>query len=278
MSLFRLVRNKFWVAGFLIFLNLILISLQIPSGSKQENLLERILFTLASPVQKLVAATYHFLNDEWEQFKELRTAQKENQELKKKIFFLQQEEQLLKNKLSLALKQKELEETLKLLPGLIIPARIIGFDTSNYYRSAIIDKGRKDGVNQNLPVCDKFGHLLGRTAEPITGSQARVILITSEDSGVAVITTSDKMVGILSGNGQGECLIKYVMASSPLGVEGDEVQTSGFDKIFPPGLKVGRIVSISAEKGVFKKIVVKPYFDLRELDVVAVLKTAELMR
>jgi rod shape-determining protein MreC len=278
MSLFRLVRNKFWVAGFLIFLNLILISLQIPSGSKQENLLERILFTLASPVQKLVAATYHFLNDEWEQFKELKTAQKENQELKKKIFFLQQEEQLLKNKLSLALKQKELEETLKLLPGLIIPARIIGFDTSNYYRSAIIDKGREDGVNQNLPVCDKFGHLLGRTAEPITGSQARVILITSEDSGVAVITTSDKMVGILSGNGQGECLIKYVMASSPLGVEGDEVQTSGFDKIFPPGLKVGRIVSISAEKGVFKKIVVKPYFDLRELDVVAVLKTAELMR
>ncbi|HNT01844.1 MAG TPA: rod shape-determining protein MreC, partial [Candidatus Saccharicenans sp.] len=73
-------------------------------------------------------------------------------------------------------------------------------------------------------------------------------------------------------DGQGKCLIKYVIASSPGGEVGDEILTSGYDQIFPSGLKVGRIISASAEAGLFKKIVVDPYFDFRQLDLVAVLK------
>lgn len=97
-------------------------------------------------------------------------------------------------------------------------------------------------------------------------------MITSEESGVAVISVTDRMLGILTGDGQGRCLIKYVMASSNLGVVGDEIETSGLDKVFPAGIKVGRIISIVSEKGMFKQILVQPYFDLRELEVVGVLR------
>ncbi|MBC7361383.1 MAG: rod shape-determining protein MreC [Candidatus Aminicenantes bacterium] len=275
MSLFRLVKNKFFVAGFLVFLHLFLISYQIPLGSKQ-TLLERILFLIFAPVQRVAVGSYRLVVDSWENFLNLKKVQEENQELKKEIFFLTQEKQLLKVRLSLSLAQKELEETLKMLSDSVVAARIIGFDTSNYFRSAVIDRGSEDGITKNLPVCDKFGNLVGRTTEPIARHEAKVILITSEESGVAVISATDKMLGILSGDGQGKCLIKYVMASSTAGIEGDEIQTSGLDKIYPPGLKVGKIVSISAEQGIFKKIVVQPYFDFRELNLVAVLKNKEL--
>ncbi|HAR35835.1 MAG TPA: rod shape-determining protein MreC [Acidobacteria bacterium] len=276
MSPTRLLKNRFLVAGLLVFFHLILISYQIPLGSRQ-TLLEKILFSLFSPVQKAAVGGYRLIASGWNNLRYLSQVQKENQELAREIFFLRQANQLLQEKLKLGLSQSELEANLKLIAGSVVPARTIGFDTSNYYRSIIINRGTADGLGRNLPVCDKYGHLIGRTAEPLGAHEARVVLITSEESGVAVISSADRMMGILSGDGQGRCLVKYVMASSPAGIEGDEVQTSGFDRIYPPGLKVGRIIQVSTREGIFKKIVIQPYFNIRDLKLVAVLKNSEMI-
>jgi len=276
MSPFRLVKNKLFLVGILVFLQLLLISYQIPLGGKQ-TLLEKLLLMIFAPVQKVAVGSYKLVIDSWEKLSTLKRVQEENQVLRKEIFFLKQQNQLLQEKLRLSLGRIELEKNLELISNSVITARIIGFDPANYFRSAVINKGTADGLVKNLPVCDKYGQLVGRVAEPVGQSEARVILITSEESGVAVITNSDRTPGILSGDGQGRCLIKYVMASSPLGVEGDEVQTSGFDRVFPPGLRVGRIIQVSTKGGIFKKIVVKPYFDIRELELVAVLKNTNLI-
>jgi rod shape-determining protein MreC len=277
MSFFRIAKNKFFIAGFLVFFQLLLISYQVPLGSKQ-TLLEKILFMMFAPIQEVAVNSYRSITGSWEKFISLRTAQKENQELKKQIFFLTQQKQLLQQSFSLSLAKSEIEEKLKGLAESVVPARIIGLDTANYYRSVVIDRGSEDGVYKNLPVCDEFGNLVGRTAEPVGHHEARVILITSEESGVAVISGSDKMLGILSGDGQGKCLIKYVLASSGSGLEGDEIRTSGFDKVYPPGLRIGKIFSITIRQGIFKKIVVQPYFDFRQLKLVAVLKNKEISR
>lgn len=276
MSPTRLVKNKFLTAGVLVFFHLLLISYQVPLGSKT-TLLEKILFSLLTPVQKAVVGSGRFLAGTWNNIRDLARVSRENQELEKEIFFLRQENRLLQEKLRLALKQADLEANLKLVAETVVPARVIGFDTSNFYRSLIINRGSADGLAKNLPVCDRFGNLIGRTAEPVGAREARVLLITSEDSGVAVISVGDRMPGILSGDGQGRCLVKYVMSSSPVGLEGDEVITSGFDRVFPPGLKVGKILQISSREGIFKKIIVKPYFDIRELELVAVLKNTDLI-
>ncbi len=276
MSPTGLLRNKFLTAGLLVFFHLLLISYQVPLGSKT-TLLEKILFSLLAPVQKAVVNAGRTVASAWKDVKDLARVNRENQELEKEIFFLRQENRLLQEKLRLVLKQADLEASLKLVAETVVPARVIGFDTSNYFRSLIINRGSSDGLAKNLPVCDRSGNLIGRTAEPVGAHEARVLLITSEDSGVAVIAVGDRMPGILSGDGQGRCLVKYVMSSSPVGLEGDEVITSGFDRVFPPGLKVGRIIQVSTREGIFKKIIVKPYFDIRELEVVAVLKNTDLI-
>lgn len=274
MSPTRLLKNKFFVTGLLVFFHLILISYQVPLGSRQ-TLLEKFLFNLFSPVQKVTVGSFRLVASSWKNLKYLRQLQKENLELTKEIFFLRQSNQLLQEKLKLFLNQSELEANLKLIAESVIPARTIGFDTSNYYRSIIINRGKADGLERNLPVCDKYGYLIGRTAEPLGAHEARVVLITSEESGVAVISAGDRMIGILSGDGQGRCLVKYILISSPAGIEGDEIETSGFDRVYPPGLKIGRIIQVSNTEGIFKKIVVNPYFDIKDLKLVAVLKNSE---
>jgi len=271
MSLLRLVKNKFFLAGFLFLFHLILISSQVPLGSKQ-TLLEKMAFQLFSPVQKMVVSGINFLKSTHAEINQLTFLREENQQLKKEIFFLAQEKQILSRKLRYYRSEKELEENLAGLRQMVIPARLLGFETANFYRSGVINRGYQDRVVKNLPVCDRRGNLVGRTAEPLSAHEARVVMITSEESGVAVISVTDRMLGILTGDGQGRCLIKYVMASSNLGVVGDEIETSGLDKVFPAGIKVGRIISIVSEKGMFKQILVQPYFDLRELEVVGVLR------
>jgi len=271
MSLLRLVKNKFFLAGFLFLFHLILISSQVPLGSKQ-TLLEKMAFQLFSPVQKMVVSGINFLKSTHAEINQLTFLREENQQLKKEIFFLAQEKQILSRKLRYYRSEKELEENLAGLRQMVIPARLLSFETANFYRSGVINRGYQDRVVKNLPVCDRRGNLVGRTAEPLSAHEARVVMITSEESGVAVISVTDRMLGILTGDGQGRCLIKYVMASSNLGVVGDEIETSGLDKVFPAGIKVGRIISIVSEKGMFKQILVQPYFDLRELEVVGVLR------
>ncbi|HRD01213.1 MAG TPA: rod shape-determining protein MreC [Candidatus Saccharicenans sp.] len=274
MSLFRLAKNKYLVGILLVLFNLILISAQIPLGSRQ-TWLEKIIFATFAPLQKAAVSTFDYFTQSWHNLLSLKEAQKENQELKKQIFFLNQEKELLREKLKIGLDKQALQNNLSWLEASILPARVIGLDTANYFRSVIIDRGTADGVTRNMPVCDYYGHLVGKTTEPISRHEAKVILITSEESGVAVTSARDKTPGILSGDGQGKCLIKYVIASSPGGEVGDEILTSGYDQIFPPGLKVGKISSISAEAGLFKKIIVDPYFDFRQLAVVAVLKDSQ---
>lgn len=276
MSPTRLFKNKFLTAGLLVFFHLLLISYQVPLGSKT-TLLEKILFSLVAPVEKAVVSSGRALAGAWSNLKDMSRVKEINQELEKEIFFLRQENKLLQEKLRLSLKQAELEASLKLVAETVVPARVIGLDTSNFFRSLVINRGSADGLAKNLPVCDRAGNLIGRTAEPVGAHETRVLLITSEDSGVAVVTVGDRMPGILSGDGQGRCLVKYVMSSSPAGLEGDEVITSGFDRVFPPGLKVGRIIQISTREGIFKKIIVKPYFDIRDLEMVAVLKNTDLI-
>ncbi|MDD8019711.1 MAG: rod shape-determining protein MreC [Acidobacteriota bacterium] len=278
MSLSRLAKNKYLIGTFLLFFNLILISVQIPPGSHQ-SLLEKVFFAAFSPLQKAAVSTYNYLTQSWKNIVFLKKAQRENQELKKQIFFLYQERDLLLEQFRLRLAEQQLENNLQWLETSVLPARVIGLDTANYFRSLVIDRGSDDGVVKNLPVCDHLGRLLGKTTEPVSSHTAKVSLITSEDSGVAVLSATDRMPGILSGDGQGMCLIKYIMASSPGGIIGDEILTSGFDQIFPAGLKVGKIISVANEVGLFKKIKVEPYFNFKELTLVAILKNSpELKR
>ena len=64
--------------------------------------------------------------------------------------------------------------------------------------------------------------------------------------------------GIAQGNNEKNLIVKYIPAWFNIKV-GDEVITSGLDKIFFKGLKVGKVISTSKSHG-FQTAIVEPYY------------------
>jgi rod shape-determining protein MreC len=269
---YRETRKEVLVFLLLVVLHLLLISIQIP-GAGRKSLLESGIFGVVAPIERAAAGVVGRMTGTWKGYINLRSARAENEQLKKEKFFLTQDKAFLEEKLRYYAAEEILKKSLELFDKDLKTARIIGSDTLNMYQTVVIDKGTMDGVVKNMAVCDKFGDLVGRVIEPIGLREAMVQLITDKDSGVSVISGENKLIGLVSGRSQYLIEMKYVLASSPPGKEGEELFTTGFDGIFIPGIRVGRILTVTAESDnpIFQRIIVQPDFRFSELEVVGLI-------
>jgi rod shape-determining protein MreC len=262
-------RKSFVVLILLVSFHLILISVQVPLAG-EKTFFEKSVFFLFSPVQKAVVFAVRGIGSVWSNYLDLRAVRGENQRLRRELFFLNQEKRYLADSLQFFRSEAQVRDSLARFRASIIPARIIGADAANIYRSVILDRGGLAGVTKDMAVCDRFGNLVGRTIDP-SAAECMVQLITDQESSVSVIVEADRTVGLLGGRSQALCSLKYVLASAPGGKEGDELVTTGFDQIYPAGIRVGRIVSVQPSTSIFKVILVKPYFNFSALEAVGIL-------
>lgn len=262
-------KRKFALFAALIFFHLILISLQVPKGN-EPTYFEKAFFGLFSPVRHGVVSFFQSLSRFWNNYFYFRHVERQNQKMRDEIFILRQENQVLKNMLLKFKGEIEIKDLLSTISRSILVSSVIGFDASQIYKSVVLNKGSLDGVKKDMVVLDKRGRLVGRVIDPVSLKQARVQLITDEESGAGVFSESNKVVGILTGDAKGKCLMKYILRTNKEVREGEEVITSGYDGIYPSGIPVGKIVSITEDATLFKKIIVEPHFDFSELDRVAV--------
>lgn len=77
-------------------------------------------------------------------------------------------------------------------------------------------------------------------------------------SSYAVMIGTTLAPGIVRGNNTRRLVVEFIPTWIPISV-GDEVLTSGLDRIFMSGLKVGKVISISKASG-YQSAVVEPYF------------------
>lgn len=151
-------------------------------------------------------------------------------------------------------------------------AEVVGIDAVNPHKSIVINRGSRHGLRNQMPVVDAQGRLVGRIVAPIGPAEATVQLITDNLSSVGVRGVEHPVSGMLNGKSDsGDCRMAYVPASDESLVEGERLVTNGLDRIFPPDLPVGTIVSIRIDGSLFKSIVVRPAFNFREPAVVAIL-------
>lgn len=271
MPLSRPERNKFLVVSGLLVFQLILISVQVPLG-EAPTMAERALFFVLSPLQRVSQSALGGIAKAWNRYLYLRDVEIQNQALRDDLFRFRQENLRLQNGF---LEMRDRETAVRLLSGLrtsFLLASTIGVDAMNVHKSVVINKGRSDGLTTNMAVVDGEGRLVGRTIEPISPHEATVELLTNDNCSFGVVSQKSKVVAILSGDGRtGQCRLKYILASNDSLEVGEELLTSGFDRIFPAGIPAGRVVSIKKESSSFKTILVRPYLEISNLHLVAVL-------
>lgn len=261
-------RNKIILFA-LIFFHLLLISIQIPHGS-ENNYFEKVIFSLFSPIQHGLTFLFQKVGNFWNNYFYLLKVKKQNRQLKEEIFSLHQENYLLREALQKLKDRKNIEDFISTIQNSFLIAQVIGVDASNAYKSINIAKGTLDGLKKNMVILDRKGNLVGRTIDPISLREARVQLITDNESGIGVISQKTKVRGVLTGDARGNCFLKYIYTTQNI-ERGEELITSGADHIFPPGIKVGTIISITKSDPIFKNIQVKPSFEFSDLDMVVVI-------
>lgn len=265
-------RGALVLLGLTVF-HVLLISIQVPQGA-EKSLFERSVFFLFSPVQRVATGAVHGLGSLWRGYFDLRRVRAENRELKQKNFFLSQDVRFLDDRLKLGQSEAQLRESLTAFEGSIVPARVIGVDSVNPHQSIIIDKGSLDGVVRDMAVCDRTGALVGRIIAPVGFKESMVQLITDKDSSVSVKSVAAGLTGSMIGRSAALCDLRYVLVSAGgADVTGEEVRTTGYDKIYPPGIPVGTIQTVERDDAspIFLRIVIAPYFRFDTIDVVAVL-------
>jgi len=263
-------RKPVIILSFLIFAQLILISVQAPLG-EEDHYLKRFTFSVFSAVQNGSLSLFRRAAGIWRDYFALHGARAENARLRKELVFLRQENTLLHSLLQVYRSEEEIRKVLAGIVEGILPARVIGLDAGNIWKSLTINKGSLDGVEPNMVVLNDRGHLVGRVIGPVSLKESRVQLITDNESGVHVKPAGKEVPGVLAGRGNGTCQLEFVLSTDTEVVSGDLLITTGSDGVYLPDLPAGRVRSVVRQEGLFKRIEVEPLFTIGGLETVAVI-------
>ncbi|MGA1839575.1 MAG: rod shape-determining protein MreC [bacterium] len=239
----------------------------------QRVIIDRIVLEILSPVHVAANSMVNWVREIWEGYIMLVGLAKENKILRKKLseleavnnYFLEieKENQRLKNLL----------EFRKTLPNVIISSQIIGKDATSWFRSILLNKGTRDGVQVNQPVVTHQG-LVGKVIRT-TPSTALVELITDKNSRVAALIQKNRAEAILYGRSGPVCILEYLDRDVDI-QPGDYVISSGMGGIFPKGLVLGTISKVGKKSyGLFQYVEVTPLVQFSMLEEVLILQTTD---
>lgn len=227
---------------------------------------------IMTPLQKGIDSAVLNVRNFFGYFQDNRTLRQENEELKKALAQKEEEiyqlrEQELENKRLHSLLDYQAEKEANYEMTL---ARVIGRDPSNWYKSIIIDKGRKSGLRINMPVITHQG-LVG-TIINVTDNSAEVLLILNGDGAVGAQISENRTPAVVIGNSRTETL---QMIHLPHDVDikpGQTISTSGLGVLYPKGIRIGYVLEVKTNpNGLTQTATIRPYVDFNRLEEVMVI-------
>jgi len=157
-----------------------------------------------------------------------------------------------------------------------VTGRVIARSPTVWFADVMIDVGSGDGVEVDDPVVNGDG-LVG-TVAAVTGGSAQVTLIADHSSAISAKIVPSGIQGLMKpAVGDPDDLILDFLDSEKRVGKGQSVVTSGWraqgiESGYPPNLPIGEVVEASLlEQEAQQQVHIRPFADLRNLDVVQVL-------
>jgi rod shape-determining protein MreC len=244
---------------------LLLLSLQI-TRNHDVRLIRVWAVAAIDPFQRSLRGIMDLSVGAWRTYRSLLRAQEENQELHTQLVSAQSQIQQLSEQAAESLRLRALLEFKNQLPLPTVAAEVIASSPGENSNAIFIGKGGDAGLTSDLAVITPEG-VVGKTIAVFARS-SQVLLLTDPSSGVGIMLEKTRVQGVLKGDSQNLCLIRYIMNEEPAS-SGEAILTSGLDQIYPKGLRVGTVVRTSAGN-IYKNIEVKPAADLSRLETVLV--------
>ena len=201
------------------------------------------LFGMAGSVQQLTQQVGNSLVPRSTLIKQLEQLRKENEELRQQLMQVQDAWR----------ENAQLRQALgwqRRVPWALQPARVVGQDPANWWRTMLIDVGSRDRIRPNMSVLTAEG-LVGRI-DKVGPDRSSVVMVGDPNCrfSAQVQEPRDKSVvakGIIwpSASNLDRLLVDLVfLPSGSLLRPGQPVVTSGDGGFFPKGVTVGQIVDV----------------------------------
>ena len=218
-----------------------------------------------APLDKLVNAGMDKLEQVYGYMYNYDKLVAENAELRSRIAEMEQE-------VRQSVSSNEENARLKKLLGLaeanndyvFVDAALVSWSASGWSSSFSINKGSRHGIEEGDCVVTEDGFLIGQVTEVSRGS-ATVQTILDSASGVGALT-DEGVTAIAEGDftlmSDGKLRLTYIEDTSRV-VAGDKVITSGKGGIYPSGLVIGTVESVSIDpSGLSASAIVEPEADI----------------
>ena len=256
------------LAGVIV-LQVVLLAVQIKRDS-QGRLLRVWTVGAVSPFERAGARGIGNIRGTWSHYFALQNTSRENEELKRENDALKLRVNQLQSKaaesdrLAALLNFRQSQRDVPMLA-----ARVIGTSADTASQTIYLDRGERDGIRHNMGVITPDG-VVGKVIESYRDT-AQVLLLTDKDSGVGAMLSDSRIQSPVGGTGEPLLSMKYIPTDDKVNV-GEQVVTSGMDRIFPRDLPVGTVAEIKTGRP-FQQVRVRPAANLARLEEVIVLLT-----
>ena len=251
-SLFQRYRNV-TVLLVVIFAQLVLLAWQVKSDN-DVPLVRVWAITAVTPVASAIEGARTGTTGFFSNYFELRNAREQSRELRTEVDRLKLENQFLKNELASAQRAEALAGFQAHTPSKMLGARVIGATTGMGAKSVLIDRGLAAGVRKGMAVVTPDG-IVGKVLA-VYPFASQVLAVTDPGFAAGVESQRNHTYGVLKGMGNGAAKVEYVPDGQKVDA-GEMFYTSGEDRVFPKGLPVGKVTSVSPGTD-FQNILVRP--------------------
>ncbi len=258
-----------WLAlAFVLVFHLLLVSLpaDVPAGP---GFARSLIMDALTPAQRLVDAAGNGVTTLWHDYFALLGTREENARLHAEVDQLRMQIQRDREAILEAGRLRRFFSLDYPIGEATIIARVTGADPTVSQRTVTLDQGYLAGYQPGVPILTPDG-IVGRVVFASRYSSI-VQLVTDSSSAVSALVQSSRVQGIVRGNGSGQLVFEHSEDGAHL-MPGDEVVTSGRDRIYPKGLPIGVIVSVGPVADLVSTAVVEPSADLGRLEEVLSLK------
>ena len=242
-----------------------LLLLTVQTRGKATGAAGEVLGTVLTPIQSVLAKVHRGAVGVWTSYTDWKGVRRENAALRAeaetlRVHALQVEELGQENarlRRLLALRER--------LPLTTLSGEVIGREAGGWVRALTVNQGRREGVQQQMPVIVPEG-LVGRVVQ-VRATASVVQLVSDPTSTVGAVVQRTRTPGLVEGDAGGVVRFKFMARDGAQVGPGDLVVTSGIGTLFPKGLPVGRVVAIE-DKGseLFHFAVLSPAVDFARIE------------
>ena len=262
-------KKMIMIVGAIVLIAVNIIVLSVNSQDRTPSTpIGRIAISIISPLQEIVATAIHRMENVWRHYFYLVTVAQQNDRPVNDLNTAVEKNNSLKEIELSHSRIRGLLDFKTTLKRQVVAAEVVGEDPSPWFKTVVINRGSREGIEKGMPVLTPEG--IAGLVTDVSKDYSKVLLIIDQNCSVAALGQNTRARGMIKGEPSGKLRFEYVLRRYEI-QQGDIVISSGLDGVFPKGIRIGYVHAvIKPNSGIFQEVSVTPFVDFERLEEVFV--------